>query len=143
MIRHAAPLLLAGTLLLAACASGNDDPEQLARVPDTTADDRFPSIVDVEASYDDDADTWGFVVTVSSPYDTAERYADGWRVLGPDDAVYGVHTLTHDHAAEQPFTRRQIGVPIPDDVGEVTIEGRDLVNGFGGPTKTVSLEAGR
>ncbi len=143
MTRVAAPLLLALATLVAACTSGNDDSEPLVSVTDATADDRFPSIVDVDAAFDDDAGTWSFAVTVSSPYDTPERYADGWRVVGPDDTVYGVHTLTHDHAAEQPFTRRQTGVQIPDDVRDVTIEGRDLVNGFGGPTLTVSLEAGR
>jgi len=70
---------------------------------------------------------------------TPERYADGWRVLGPDGEVYGEHTLTHDHAAEQPFTRAQEGVEIPDGVAEVTIEGRDLSNGYGGQTFTVEL----
>lgn len=102
------------------------------------ADERFPEIVGVEATRD--GDTWTFAVTVSSPYDSPEQYADGWRVVGPDDEVYGEHTLTHDHATEQPFTRTQSGVTIPDDVIEVTIEGRDLLNGYGGETKTVTLD---
>jgi hypothetical protein len=106
----------------------------------SSVDDRFPTIVGAESVYDDGSDTWSFAVTVSSPYDTPERYADGWRVIGPDDTVYGVHTLTHDHAGEQPFTRRQTGVVIPSDVDEVTIEGRDLANGFGGATLTLELD---
>ncbi len=53
-------------------------------------------------------------------------------MLGPDGTVYGEHELTHDHAGEQPFTRTQEGVAIPDGIDEVTIEGRDLVNGYGG-----------
>jgi len=104
-----------------------------------TPAEQFPDIVSAEATFDDSSGTWSFAVTVSSPYDTPERYADGWRVVGPDDEVYGVHTLGHDHAAEQPFTRRQTGVEIPDDVDEVTIEGRDQANGFGGSTVTVEL----
>jgi len=79
-------------------------------------------------------------VTISSPYDTPQQYADGWRVLALDDAVLGEHTLLHDHANEQPFTRTQRGVIIPSDVLSVTIEGRDLVNGYGGSTVTVSVE---
>lgn len=108
-------------------------------VPDS---DRYPAVLDVEATFDGDSMTWTFAVTMSSPYDTPERYADGWRVVGPDGTVYGVHTLAHDHAAEQPFTRHQSRVAIPDDVTEVTIEGRDLANGFGGPTKTIVLQTG-
>ena len=48
--------------------------------------------------------------------------------------------LTHDHAAEQPFTRSLTDVVIPPDVTEVTVEGRDLVNGWGGGTSTVTIE---
>ena len=76
---------------------------------------------------------------MSSPYDTPERYADGWRVKGPDGTVYGVNTLDHDHAGEQPFTRVQSGITVPAGVEEVVVEGRDRTNGFGGTTKTVHL----
>lgn len=106
-----------------------------------TADQEFPDILEVEASRTEDG-TYTFDVTVSSPYDTPERYADGWRVLGPDDEVYGEHELTHDHASEQPFTRTQSGVEIPDDVQTVTIEGRDQTNGYGGDTVEVDLPTG-
>jgi hypothetical protein len=107
-----------------------------------SADDRFPDVVDVVAEFDRSSGTWAFDVTISSPYDSAERYADGWRVVAPDGTVYGIHTLAHDHAAEQPFTRRQSGVVIPDGVGTVTIEGRDRTNGFGGRSRTISLQTG-
>ena len=36
-------------------------------------------------------------------------------------------------------TRTLAGVEIPPDVGDVTIEGRDLANGWGGATLTISL----
>jgi hypothetical protein len=54
--------------------------------------------------------------------------------------VYGEHTLTHDHANEQPFTRTQSGVVIPAGVDEVTVEGRDLEHGYGGETVTVAVD---
>lgn len=144
---------VSAVVALAACSSGDAAPVPEATVDvdgdtgDTGAGDaapaeqRFPDIVGVDAAFDDG--TWSFSVTVSSPYDSPERYADGWRVVGPDDTVYGVHTLTHDHAGEQPFTRRQSNVEIPDDVDEVTIEGRDLANGFGGTTFLVDLADAR
>lgn len=81
------------------------------------------------------------VVTISSPYDTPERYTDGWRVFDPDGNVLGTHTLLHDHAGEQPFTRTQRGLSIPADVTSVTVEGRDQVYGYGGATVTVDVPA--
>lgn len=145
-LARAAILLVAG-FALAGCSSGDVDTERAVTTdPGTDVElderDRFPEILDVVATRADAAGTWSFAVTISSPYDTPERYADGWRVLGPDGTVFGVHELAHDHATEQPFTRTQTDVEIPSDVDEVTIEGRDLVNGFGGPTFTIDLQAG-
>lgn len=105
----------------------------------TSSPQRFPDVVDATAEFDPSTDTWSFTVTISSPYDSPTRYADGWQILGPDRSVYGVHTLAHDHAGEQPFTRQQRGVEIPDGIDVVTIEGRDQANGFGGDTFTVEL----
>jgi hypothetical protein len=98
----------------------------------------FPDIVAAELTPAGDG-IFDVEVTVSSPYDSGERYADGWRVLAPDGTVLGEHQLAHDHASEQPFTRTQRGVRIPDDVTSVTIEGRDLVNGYGGGTVVVEV----
>lgn len=106
---------------------------------DAAVDEKFPDIVDASATLTNGA--WTFNVTVSSPYDSPERYADGWRILGPDGTEYGFRLLTHDHASEQPFTRALSNVQIPDDVDTVTIEGRDQVSGFGGGTFHVTLSA--
>ena len=80
-----------------------------------------------------------FDVTISSPYDSLERYADAWRIVGSEGVVYGIRELLHDHAGEQPLTRSLIGVEIPDGVEFVTVEARDLVNGWGGDTLEVQL----
>ena len=93
----------------------------------------------IDASAERDGATWTVSATLSSPYDTPERYADAWRVIGPDGTVYGERILLHDHANEQPFTRSQSGIEIPDDVAEVVIEGRDLANGYGGDTFVLTL----
>ena len=100
-------------------------------------DSTFPDVVEVAIT--PDGDTYRFDVTISSPYDSPERYADAWRVLAPDGTVLGIRELTHDHADEQPFTRSLAGVVLPDGVDEVTIEARDLANGWGGATVTVAV----
>ncbi len=105
------------------------EPVTASTVPETTSDD-FPDILAAQATPSGDG-FWRFDVTVSSTYDTPQRYADAWRVVGPDGTELGIRVLTHDHANEQPFTRSQT-IEIPADVTSVTIEGRDQANGWGG-----------
>ncbi|QYJ05698.1 hypothetical protein KUV85_08470 [Nocardioides panacisoli] len=127
--------LLAVTAMLLVATGCGSDPESS---PGGSGDDqRHPDIVEVQIEEQDGS--YSLEVTVSSPYDSPERYADGWRVLGPDDTVHGEHRLLHDHAGEQPFTRTQTGVEIPDDVDEVTVQGRDQEHGYGGATVTVAV----
>ncbi len=141
---YAAWCLIVLVTMLSACAN-NDPAVATLTVPVTDAspskvafaDQQFPNVVSATASQD--GNTWTFDVTISSPYDTPDRYADGWRVTGPDGKVFGEHKLTHDHAIEQPFTRTQTNVSIPSDVDTVTVEGRDQLNGYGGKTATVNL----
>ncbi len=85
------------------------------------------------------ADAFDFDVTVSSPYDTPQRYADAFRVLGKDGKVYGERILLHDHASEQPFTRDLQGVRIPRGVRVVVVQARDMQHGYGGRTVDVAL----
>lgn len=124
-------------------ASESTEPAEATEATESTApgaatdEQRFPDVVDAEAERD--GTTWTISATLSSPYDTPERYADAWRVVGPDGTVYGERILLHDHAGEQPFTRSQSGIEIPDDVDEVVIEGRDLEYGYGGTTFTLTL----
>lgn len=149
------------TLATAACGSSDDDaspattdsaaldqadnsstetvePGTAAAESTATSTSTHPDIIAARATREDSG-TWRFDVTVSSPYDTPERYADAWRVLAPDGTELGVRILTHDHANEQPFTRSQGGIAIADDITTVTIEGRDLANGWGGGTLELEL----
>lgn len=57
--------------------------------------------------------------------------------------MLGEHTLTHDHADEQPVTRTQTGLQIPDGVAVITVEGRDAQNGYGGATVEVEVSSQR
>ncbi len=121
-----AVLLLAGAVVQAQ-AQRAGTPAQ--RYPDVTA-------VKVQVR---GADTFDFDVTVSSPYDTPQRYADGFRVVGTDGKIYGERKLLHDHAGEQPFTRDLYGVRIPPGVRTVVVQARDQKYGYGGKTVEVAL----
>ena len=142
------PLSVAIVAALATVACGGDDAETStpASEPPTSAetttgsaaDGLFPDVLEVAATQGDDG-TWTFDVTISSPYDSPDRYADAWRVLGPGGTELGVRELLHDHAGEQPFTRSLSGIEIDDDVTEVTVQARDQLNGWGGATVVITL----
>ena len=97
---------------------------------------RYPDVIEVEITGQDDG-AFTFAVTISSPYDTPERYADAWRVLDPDGNELGIRVLTHDHAGEQPFTRQLRDVMIDPSIDRVRVEARDLRHGWGGDTLEV------
>lgn len=99
---------------------------------------KYPDIVDVKV-HARGANRFDFDATISSPYDTPERYADAFRVMGADGVPYGERTLFHDHASEQPFTRDLYGVTIPAGVKAVLVQARDQKYGYGGKTLQVSL----
>lgn len=123
--------MLAMVSVLASC-SGEEPPGTSGETQ------RFPDVVDVDVTETGD-NVYRFDVTISSPYDTPERYADAWRVKSEDGTVYGIRELLHDHAGEQPFTRSLSDVRIPAGTERVIIEGRDLEYGWGGDTLTVEL----
>lgn len=146
-MRRTTTALLA--LLLAALLTGcgSDDAETTApdltdtadtATGDSADDQQYPDIEAAELTSEGD-DTFTLAVTVSSPYDSPERYADGWRVLTEDGTVLGEMTLGHDHASEQPFTRTQSGLEIPEGVDVIIVEGRDTDHGYGGGTLSVDV----
>jgi hypothetical protein len=165
--RHRSVLLglaLVALVVLAACGDADDGggvepstaaaptepaaPEPAQAVEATTAtvappveEQLFPDVIEAELTPSGDG-SFTVAATVSSPYDTPERYADAWRVVAPDGTVLGVRELAHDHQNEQPFTRQLTGVLIPADVDQVTIEGRDQVSGWGGGTVIVPVPEG-
>jgi hypothetical protein len=106
--------------------------------PQATATQKFPDVVSAKVTARG-AQTFDVDVTVSSPYDTPQRYADAFRVMGKDGKVYGERILLHDHADEQPFTRDLAGVKIPAGVRTVVIQARDQKHGYGGKTVEVVL----
>jgi hypothetical protein len=99
---------------------------------------KFPDVVAVKVRRSGRR-VFDFDVTLASPYDTAERYADAFRVGDGAGRIFGERVLLHDHKDEQPFTRDLYGVAIPEGVSRVVVQGRDMVSGYGGRTMEVSL----
>ena len=90
--------------------------------------------------------SWTFHVTVRHPDTGWEDYADGWDVVAPDGTVLKANEsdpftrlLLHPHENEQPFTRSQSGIIIPEGVSQVSVRAHDLVDGFGGREVMVDL----
>jgi hypothetical protein len=125
---------LAAALVLG-CALGGGF---LARAATVRAEQRHPDVVDVKVRAAG-ADRFDFDVTVSSPYDTPQRYADAFRVSTVTGEVLGERKLLHDHQGEQPFTRDLYGVRIAGGIKEVVVQARDQKYGYGGKTRKVAL----
>ena len=102
------------------------------------AEQRFPDVIAAKAT-PRGGDRYDFDVTISSKYDTPQRYADAFRILGAKGEVYGERILLHDHADEQPFTRDLYGVVVPAGVTLVVVQARDLRHGYGGRTLELAL----
>ncbi len=106
------------------------------------------AVLFVNATEDADG-SWTFRVTVTHPDTGWDDYADGWDVVTPDGTVLKpnpddafTRVLLHPHENEQPFTRSQRGIVIPEGVNVVTVRAHDSVDGFGGREVQVDLEAG-
>ena len=91
--------------------------------------------------------SWTFSVTVRHPDTGWSDYADGWDVVLPDstvllprgDAAF-TRVLFHPHVDEQPFTRSQSGIRIPETVRRVTVRAHDSVDGFGGAEVDIDFD---
>ena len=139
--------------------SSDDDPD--AGEPDSDGDGN-PQTRDIETTFtagagSGNADvlfvsarqetdgTWTFAVTVEHPDTGVEDYADGWDVVMPDGTVYKsgprkfTRELLHPHVDEQPFTRTQGAINLPEDVTVVLVRAHDSVDGYGGREVVVDL----
>jgi hypothetical protein len=90
--------------------------------------------------------SWTFHVTVRHPDTGWEDYADGWDIVTANGTVLKsndddpfTRLLLHPHENEQPFTRSQSGIRVPEGVSKVTVRAHDIVDGFGGREVDVDL----
>lgn len=126
------------TLLASLAVVGGSLAMSLDGFAQSKAEQKFPDVVSAKVT-PRGGDVFDFDVTLSSPYDTPQRYADAFRVIAGDGTVFGERILWHDHADEQPFTRDLHGVRIPSGQKSVVVQGRDKANGYGGKTIEVVL----
>ena len=84
-------------------------------------------------------DTWTFSVTLLHGDTGWDDYADGWRVVLEDGTEIGMRVLYHPHVDEQPFTRSQSGIKIPDGTKTVFVEARTNTDGWGAARYTVDV----
>ena len=105
---------------------------------DTTEDAGNADVIFVSAVLESNG-TWIFHVTVEHPDTGWEDYANGWdvltpagEVLRPDRSSQFTRLLLHPHENEQPFTRSQSGIVIPEDVTQVRARAHDIVDDFRG-----------
>lgn len=133
-------------IVLASCSSnntdGNSDENAQSTEIMTTAD---ANVLSVKAIQNDDG-SWTFQVTVFHPDTGWDDYTNGWdvvledgTVLKPDPESPFTRLLLHPHVNEQPFTRGQINIVIPDDIQLVIVRAHDIVDGFGGIEIVVDL----
>ena len=86
-----------------------------------------------------DGATWTFSVTLRHDDTGWDDHADGWRVVGADGTELGLRILVHPHVNEQPFTRSQTGITIPEGVTQVFVEARTNTEGWGAVRFPVDL----
>ena len=124
-------------------------PTQLVHVETEESEDLAANadVIQVRAVEDEDG-TWTFHVTVSHPDTGWDDYADGWDVVTEDGDVLKASTsdtftrlLLHPHENEQPFTRSQSNIVIPDNVTTLIVRAHDIVDGYGGNEIALDLSS--
>jgi hypothetical protein len=162
MIRHTswAVIVLVVLLLISACGGAPIPPTATSPMPSPSPTTQRPGepsplpvvgekgnadVIHVRAVQSSEG-SWTFHVTVEHPDTGWEDYADGWDVLTPDGEVLKpdpdspfTRLLLHPHENEQPFTRSQSGIVIPEGVSRVVVRAHDLVDGYGGREVWVDL----
>ncbi len=121
---------LLGPLFAASCASATALPTTATPEP-TEEPVTLANVIFVRARLEAGGD-WTFDVTVQHEDTGWEHYADLWEVLSMDGEVFATRVLTHPHVDEQPFTRSQSGIVIPEGGTQVRVRAHDLVHGYGG-----------
>lgn len=131
-------------IIQSACSPLDNNSEYIGQ-PTETMSPANADVLFVKAIQATDG-TWTFHVTVFHPDTGWDDYTNGWdvvtedgKVLKPDPDSLFTRLLLHPHVDEQPFTRSQGNIVIPEGVTRVIVRANDLVDGFGGQEVLVDL----
>ncbi|MGX9417415.1 hypothetical protein ACWU4D_08695 [Vibrio sp. WJH972] len=100
----------------------------------------FAQVTHVDALQTDDG-SWCFNTSVRHNDQGWDHYADGWEVIDLDGNQLGYRLLAHPHDNEQPFTRRQCGIHIPEAVTHVAVRAKCNQHGYGGKAVVIDLNS--
>ena len=84
----------------------------------------------VKTRFEKYGNTWTVDTTLRHNDTGWDHYADKWRVVDQHGRVLGERVLLHPHENEQPFTRSESGIEIPDTTNIVYVEAHDKVHGW-------------
>lgn len=95
----------------------------------------------LEVKVSGEAGAYSFSVTISSPDEGCNQYADWWEVISQDGELLYRRILLHSHVNEQPFTRSGGPAPIGADT-IVLVRAHMHPGGYGSLAMQGSPEAG-
>jgi hypothetical protein len=98
----------------------------------------YAQVIRVKAVQRNDT-SWCFHTSVRHNDQSWGHYADGWEVTDLNGNQLGERPLAHPHDNEQPFTRSQCGINIPDELTQVVVRAKCNQHGFGGKPVVVDL----
>lgn len=141
-------MMTLGIIFALATGCGEDAPVDAAPAakakPAKTVGDA--NVTNVFAREEQDG-TWTFHVSVEHKDVNWYDYADGWDIVLPDGSIlkpdpFGQYTrhVRHPHVEEQPFTRTQKELEIPEGVDRVRVRAHDKKDGWGGAEIEVLLD---
>ena len=124
-------LLVSLALLLTALTLSAQTLEVSADLRESDLDLDYAHVMSVRANRQ--GGSWRFEVSVRHGDRGWGHYADRWIVVDAQSGEeYGRRVLAHPHDTEQPFTRSQSGIIIPEETEAVIIKAACTVHGFGG-----------
>lgn len=74
--------------------------------------------------------TWRINTTVLHPDTGWDHYADAWQVVDENGKQLALRVLAHPHETEQPFTRSQSGVSLPQSSAPLFVNVRCSRDGW-------------
>lgn len=131
---HWIALMAAGLMLAAVTGSHGADID----IDDYSTDLNYAQVAYVEAVQSSDG-SWCISTTVRHNDEGWDHYANGWQVLDEAGNELGWRLLAHPHDDEQPFTREQCDIEIPEKTTRVIVRAKCKVHGFGGQPVVVDL----